>query len=79
MLTKNHKVIVESGFAMELVKVLGKYGIRFRVSDEYVVLHAACMNKLNRDRAWHRTFTIYTTKRTMDKIMTEFYKNVNIN
>ena len=72
MFTKNHEVTIENGFAMDLVKVLGKYGIKFEVSQEYE-------GYLNEGRAWYRDFTIRANNRKMAKIMNEFYTNVKVN
>ena len=72
MFKKNHEVSIESGFAMDLVKVLGRHGVKFEVSDEYV-------NDIVRDHpVWYRRFTILATDKTYKKLMAEFRANTNI-
>lgn len=72
MFTKNHEVTITSGFAMDLVKVLGKYGVRFEVSDEY-------FDELDPKHIWYRNFTIRASDRRFKKIMKEFQKNISVN
>jgi hypothetical protein len=72
MFTKNYEVTIECGFAMDLVKVLGKYGIRFEVTDEY-------FDELDPNHTWYRDFTIRTNKRMYAKLMKEFRANTNVN
>lgn len=68
MFTKNFRVTIESGFAMDLARILGKYGIKFEVTDEYYC-------DADSNRSWRRDFVIHTTKRKMVKIRKE-YKNM---
>lgn len=72
MFTKNHEVTIGSAWAMDLVKVLGKSGIKFEVTDEY-------FNVLGQEKLWYRDFTIRASKRTYVKLMNEFYANVKAN
>lgn len=72
MFKKNHEVTIESAWAMDLVKVLGKYGIKFEVTDEYY-------DELDPNHTWYRDFIIHAKKRTYDKVMNEFHKNVSVN
>lgn len=71
MFKKNHEVTIECGFAMDLVKVLGKHGIKFEVTDEYY-------DELDPNHTWYRDFTIHTNKRTYKKLMDEFHTNVKV-
>ena len=72
MFTKMHEVTIESGFAMDLVKVLGKYGIMFEVTDEY-------FDELDPNHTWYRDFTILASKRMFAKIMKDFRENTSVN
>ena len=72
MFTKNHEVTIECGFAMDLVKVLGKYGIKFEVTDEY-------FDELDPKHTWYRDFTIQASQRKYEKLMKEFQENIRVN
>jgi hypothetical protein len=72
MFTKTHEVTIESAWAMDLVKVLGKHGVKFEVSDEYV-------DELDPNRTWYRDFTIRASERKYEKIMKELDSNVRVN
>ena len=61
MFPKIYEVTIESMDAWDLVKLLGQYGLKFEVSDEYV-------NHLDPNRRWLRDFTILANKRIMEKI-----------
>lgn len=74
MFKKNHKVRIESAWAMDLVKVLGKYGVKFEVTDEFQLV-----GNVDGRKIWHRDFTIRARKRTYDKILNEFYENTSVN
>lgn len=58
MFTKNHRITIESGFAMDLVRVLGKYGVKFEVTDEY-------RRDNDTSLTWYRDFIIHATRRKM--------------
>lgn len=65
MLKKTFTLRTQSSVAMVMVKILGKYGIKFDVSDEY-------MTRLDQKRTWYRDFTINTNRRRMKRIWKEF-------
>lgn len=70
MLKKNYEVTIQCGYAMDLVKILGKHGVKFEVSEEY-------FDELDPAHTWYRDFTIRVNSRTMDAIWSEFKNNVN--
>lgn len=74
MFKKNHKVRIESAWAMDLVRVLGRYGVKFEVTDEFPLV-----STVKKRNIWYRDFTILASKRTYDKILNEFYKNTSVN
>ena len=71
MFKKTFEVHTQSAVAMDLVKVLGKYGIKFEVTDEY-------FDELDPNHTWYRDFTIHTTRRMMQKIQKEFQENTSV-
>lgn len=75
MFKKNFKVRTESAIAMDLVKVLGKYGIKFEVTDEYFD-EREVLREEKPYHTWYRDFNIRTTKRMMRRIWKEFKARV---
>ena len=69
--SKNYKLHIQSARTMDLVKILGKYGIKFEVGDEYV-------DYLDANRTWYRDFTVRVTKRMKRKIRKEFHENTKV-
>lgn len=65
MFKKTFTLRTESSVAMAMVKVLGRYGVRFEVSDEYIT-------RLDNKRTWYRDFIIRTSRRKMVSIWKEF-------
>ena len=65
MFKKTFTLRTESSVAMAMVKVLGRYGVRFEVSDEYIT-------RLDNKRTWYRDFIIRTNRRKMRNIWKEF-------
>lgn len=65
MFKKTFTLRTESSVAMAMVKVLGKYGVRFEVSDEYVT-------RLGHGHTWYRDFIVRTNKRRMVRIWKDF-------
>lgn len=65
MFKKTFTLRTESSVAMAMVKVLGRYGVRFEVSDEYIT-------RLDNKRTWYRDFIIRTSRRKMMSIWKEF-------
>lgn len=72
MFTKKYEFKVGSDQVVDFVRLLGRFGMRFSMTDE------RCENAYRRDftvtRVYYRKFSVYTTKRKMQK----FYNAVNI-
>lgn len=72
MFIKKYEFKVGSTQVVDFVRLLGRFGLRFSMSDE------RCENAYRRDltvtRNYYRKFNVYTTKRKMQK----FYDAVNI-
>ncbi len=67
MFTKKYEVIVESRNVVRFVRILGKFGVRFEMGDEW-----DSGDQLDpRKKTWYRTFRIYTTAKQMDRIYKE--------
>lgn len=67
MFTNNiYLVTIEAADTMDLVKVLGKYGVKFKVGMEYVAPY-------DQKHTWLRNFQIKTSDRKMAKIKSELH------
>ena len=75
MFKKNFRLHIESAVAMDLVKVLGKYGIKFEVTDEYFDEREVLSDE-KPYHTWYRDFHIRATKRMMNRIRKEFKERV---
>ena len=67
MFNKSHEVTVESGCVVSFVRVLGSYGVRFEMSDEWYNVDQIDPNS----KRWYRTFKVYATKKQMETIIKE--------
>ena len=70
MLTKTYETNVESGNVVQFVRILGKIGVRFKMSDEWFVADNLDPAK----KTWYRTFRIYATKKQLKLIQSEVDK-----
>ena len=70
MHTKIYETNVESGNVVQFVRILGKIGIRFKMSDEWCVTDDLDPAK----KIWFRTFRIYATKKQLKLIQNEVDK-----
>lgn len=70
MLTKTYETNVESGNVVQFVRILGKIGLRFKMSDEWYVADDLDPAK----KIWYRTFRIYATKKQLKLIQNELNK-----
>lgn len=61
MFTKNYEVKIESANTMDLIKILGHYGLKFEVGDEYI-------DYTDPERKWFRDLVIRATKQQMSKL-----------
>lgn len=64
MFTKKWSVVVEDTSVVSYVRILGKYGVQFEMSDEWYIDDQIDPNH----KHWYRTFGIYATKKTMTAI-----------
>ena len=60
MFTIKRKFRVETHEGMDFVRLLGRFGLKFKVSDEYAVED---LEQETKDR--YRTFIVYATRRQM--------------
>ena len=67
MFNKSHEVTVESGCVVDFVRVLGSYGVRFEMSDEWYNVDQIDPNT----KRWYRTFKVYAGKKQMQTILDE--------
>lgn len=70
MLTKLYELTVESGNVVRFVRILGKFGVRFEMGDEWFIIDQ--LDPAN--KIWYRTFRIHTTKKQMKFIYNEIKK-----
>jgi hypothetical protein len=64
MFNKKHNFIVESYQVIDFVRLLGRIGLRFSMSDEF-----SNVDELNPDKkVWYRKFTVYGRRKDMDKL-----------
>lgn len=70
MKTNCYYVDVESFNVISFVRILGKLGIRFSMSDEWYFVDHVEPDK----KHWYRTFKVYTTK----KVWMDICKEANI-
>lgn len=67
MFNKGHDVTVESGCVVNFVRVLGRHGVRFEMSDEWYTIDSIDP----KTKHWYRTFKVYTKKKHMQEIIGE--------
>lgn len=65
MFKKNHKVRIECGEDLDFIKILGKYGVKFEMSEPFHRNHP------KKGRIRYRVFTIRATQRTYKKILAD--------
>lgn len=70
MFTNTYETNVESGNVVRFVRILGKIGVRFKMSDEWFVTDDLDPAK----KTWCRTFRIYATKKQLKLIQSELNK-----
>ena len=70
MFTNVCETNVESGNVVQFVRILGKFGVRFKMSDEWFVADDLDPAK----KTWCRTFRIYATKKQLNLIRNELNK-----
>ena len=69
MRANTYDMTVESGNVVGFVRILGKYGIRFDMGDEWNLVDNIDPTK----KRWYRTFRLYTSKKQMKIICNEAY------
>lgn len=67
MFAKKYDIIVESRNVVRFVRILGKFGVRFEMGDEWNSGDQLDPGK----KTWYRSFRIYTTAKKMDRICKE--------
>jgi hypothetical protein len=70
MFINTYETNVESGNVVQFVRILGKIGLRFKMSDEWCVTDNLDPVK----KIWYRTFRIYATKKQLKLIQNELNK-----
>lgn len=64
MFTIKRKFEIESQEVMDFVRLIGRFGLKFKVSDEYFVENA---EKNTKD--WYRRFIVYGTYRQLSEFL----------
>ena len=74
MFKHSYQYSIETGFIIDFVISLGKYGVKFEAGDLQIEVDS---NDIFRVRSF-RIFKVYTSKKLMDEILKDFSKR-NIN
>lgn len=64
MFTIKRKFEIESDEVMDFVRLIGRFGLKFKVSDEYYV-----DNPEKNTKDWYRRFVVYGTYRQLSEFL----------
>lgn len=64
MLTIKRKFEIESHEVMNFVRLIGRFGFKFKISDEYIV-----ENPEKNSKNWYRRFIVYGTYRQLSDFL----------